>query len=102
MYNDSSNYYQIIVATYRSSITGTSSPRIGRREIFSNVDKRYYFTNQAGSLYHIIKTEDIRKLLGMPISTRTVARMLKESGYGHWRAQKRPQLTEELAKLCHE
>ena len=38
----------------------------------------------------------------MPISTRTIARMLQESGYGHWRAQKRPQLTEEIARLRYE
>ena len=32
---------QTTMATYQSSTTGTSSPRIGRPEILSDADKRY-------------------------------------------------------------
>ncbi|OJJ88494.1 uncharacterized protein ASPGLDRAFT_42071 [Aspergillus glaucus CBS 516.65] len=76
------------------------SPRIGRPDILSDAGKQYILLQIKRDPF--IRTEDICKLLGMPISTRTVARMLKESGYGHWRAQKRPQLTEEIAKLRYE
>ena len=83
---------QTTIQTYQPSTTGTSSPRIGRPEILSGADKRYILLQIKRDPF--IKTEDICKLLGMPLSTRTIARMLKESGYGHWRAQKRPQVTE--------
>ena len=91
---------QTTIATYQSSTTGTSSSRIGRPEILSDADKRYILLQIKRDPF--IKTEDICKLLGKPISTRTIARMLEESGYDHWRAQKRPQLTEETAELRYE
>jgi len=53
---------------YQSSTTGTSSPRIGRTEILSDVDKRYILLQIKRPF---IKTEDICKLLGKPIYTRT-------------------------------
>ena len=91
---------QTTSAIYQSSTTGTSSPCIGRPEILSDADKQYILLQVKRDPF--IRTEDICKLLGMPISTRNIARMLKESGYGHWRAQNRPQLTEKIAKLRYE
>ena len=91
---------QTTIQTYQSSTTGTRSPRIGRPEILSDADKRYILLQIKRGPF--IETEDICNLLGKPISTRTIARMIKESGYEHWRAQKRPQLTEETAKLRYE
>ena len=89
---------QTTIATYQSSTTGTSSPRIGRPGILSDADKRYILLQIKRDPF--IKTEDICELLGISISARTIARMLKESGYGHWRAQKKPRLTEQIAKLA--
>jgi transposase len=79
---------QTTIETYQTSTTGTSSPRSGRPEILSDTDKRYILSQIKRDPF--IKAEDICKLLDKPVSAHTVARMLKESGYGHWRAQKRP------------
>lgn len=91
---------QTTIATYHSSTTGTSSPRNGRPELLSETDKRYILLQIKRDPF--IRTEDICKLLQTSISPRTVARMPKESGYGHWKAQKRLQLTEKAAKLRYE
>ncbi|EYE97295.1 uncharacterized protein EURHEDRAFT_328088 [Aspergillus ruber CBS 135680] len=69
---------QTTIQTYQSSTTGTRSPRIGRPEILSDADKRYILLQIKRGPF--IKTEDICNLLGKPISTRTIARMLEESG----------------------
>src|SRR5699024_6614007 len=79
---------QTTIATYQSSTTGTSSSRIGRPEILSDADKRYILLQIKRDPF--IKTEDICKSLGMPISTHTIARMLKRIWVCHWRAQKMP------------
>ena len=42
-----------------------------------------------------MKIEDICKSLDKPVSVYTVAHVLKKTGYGHWKAQKRPHLNEE-------
>lgn len=91
---------QTTITRYQSSTTGTSSPRNGRPEILSQSDKRFILLQIKRDPF--IRTEDICKLLPTSISPRTVSRMLKESGYGHWKAQKRPRLTEEAAKLRYE
>ena len=72
---------QTTIQTYQSSTTGTSSPRIGRPEILSDADKQYILLQIKRDPF--IKTEDICNLLGMPISTRTIAHMLEETGYCH-------------------
>lgn len=69
---------QTTIARYQSSTTGSSSPRNGRPGILSDADKRYILLQIKRD--PSIKTEDICELLGMSISARTVARMLKESG----------------------
>jgi transposase len=91
---------QTTIETYQTFTTGTSSPRSGRPEVLSDADKRCILLQIKRDPF--IKTEEICKLHGKPVSARTVARMLKESGYDYWRAQKRPQLTEEIAKLRYQ
>jgi transposase len=44
----------------------------------------------------------IRLQTGLTISDSTILRHLKESGYGHYRAKKRPRLTEETARIRYE
>jgi hypothetical protein len=43
--------------------------------------------------------QDIRMRTGINVSTTTFKNYLKKSGYGHWKAAKRPQLKEEHAAL---
>lgn len=69
---------QTTIARYQSSTTGNSSPRNGRREILSDADKHYILLQVKRD--PSIKPEDICGSLGRPITARTVARMLKESG----------------------
>jgi hypothetical protein len=43
--------------------------------------------------------QDIRVRTGINVLTTTFKNYLKKSGYGHWKAAKRPQLKEEYAAL---
>ncbi|KAF4222390.1 hypothetical protein CNMCM5878_005672 [Aspergillus fumigatiaffinis] len=76
---------------------GKSRARPGQPNKLSNRDER--------SILRAIRTDpfisykDIREKTGVSVSDTTIRRCLKKSGYGHWRAKKRPQLTKEAAKL---
>lgn len=69
-------------------------------EILSEANKRIILLQI--KRHSFIRNEDICKLIPASISPCTISQMLKESGYGHWKAQKRPGLTGEAAKLCYE
>ena len=49
-----------------------------------------------------MKTGDICKSFDRSVSAYIVARTLKHSRYGHWKARKRPQSNQEIAKLHHQ
>lgn len=78
-------------------INGESSPRSGRPKSYTERDRRH--------IIRIIRRDPfitypaLRLRAGLDISSTTFLKILKESGYGHWRAKKRPKLTEEHAKL---
>jgi transposase len=75
---------------------GKSLARPGQPPKLSSRDER--------SILRAIRTDpfisykDIREKTGVSVSDTTIRKCLKKSGYGHWRAKKRPQLTMEAAK----
>lgn len=76
------------ITRYQSSTTGTSSPRNGRPERLSEADKRFIFLQIKRN--PSITPGDLSKLLPTPVSSRTISRMLKESG-GQEKSQTEPQ-----------
>jgi transposase len=76
---------------------GKSSSRSGRPKSYTERDKRHII--QLIKRDPFINYQDIRERTGLNISSTTFLTILKESGYGHWRAKKRPKLTKEHAKL---
>lgn len=78
-------------------INGKSSPRPGRPKAYTERDKRHII--QIIKRDPFITYQEIREQSGINLSSPTFLTILKESGYGHWRAKKRPKLTKEHAKL---
>jgi transposase len=76
---------------------GKSSPRPGRPKSYTERDKRHII--QLIKRDPFITYQAIRERTGLNVSSTTFLTILKESGYGHWRAKKRPKLTKEHAKL---
>jgi hypothetical protein len=76
---------------------GKSIPRPGRPKSYTERDKRHII--QLIKRDPFIKYEDIRERTGLNLSSTTFLSILQDSGYGHWRAKKRPKLTKEHAKL---
>ena len=87
-------YSTIYLASKRSQ--QTSQPRSGRPKILSNNDKR-------SIIRHIQKNpfstyQEVINTLHLSICRRTLYTIINETGYGKWKAQKRPKLTPEIAK----
>jgi transposase len=76
---------------------GKSSPRSGHPQSYTERDKRHII--QLIKRDPFITYQAIRERTGLNVSSTTFLTILKESGYGHWRAKKRPKLTKEHAKL---
>ena len=74
-----------------------SRPRAGRPSKIS--------ARSRALILRLIKTNPFITYGDIPLQARlnvhnsTILRMLKESGYGHWRAKERPQLLERQAKI---
>lgn len=76
---------------------GKTLPRTGRPPIPSEDNKSLILrliTRDPFILY-----SEIREQSGLTVSDDTLLRMLKSSGYGHWKARKRPYLKPEVAAL---
>jgi transposase len=78
-------------------IDGKSCARTGGPKSYTERDSRHILTIIKRNPFVTYRT--IREQTGLDVSRRTFLRILKESGYGHWRAQKRPKLTDEHAKI---
>jgi transposase len=84
----------ILLKNYLQS-NGKSFPRSGRPKSYTERDSRH--------ILNIIKADPfvtystIRERTGLEVSRRTFLRIIRESGYGHWKAQKRPKLEKEHA-----
>jgi hypothetical protein len=76
---------------------GKSIPRPGRPKSYTERDKRHILLLIKADPF--IKYQDIRQRIGLNLSLYTFLLILKNSGYGHWRAKKQPKLTKEHAKL---
>ncbi|THC88491.1 hypothetical protein EYZ11_012060 [Aspergillus tanneri] len=74
-----------------------AQPRSGRPKTYTDRDKRLVIRLIQKDPF--ITYADVQKTLNLTISRNTLYRIIKESGYGKWRAQKRPRLTPEVAKL---
>ena len=75
---------------------GTSAPLSDRPTVLSDADKQCInFPIKRNSF---MKIEYSCKSLYKPVFVHTVARALKSYGYVHWKARKRSQLNEEIAK----
>ena len=70
-----------------TQINGKSSPRIGRLRTYTERDKRYILTIIKCDPF--ITYQEICEQTGLRLSAPTFRTILKESGYGHWRAQKK-------------
>ena len=89
-----------IVDTIQQNSTrneGKSNPRPGRPKSYSERDERHILLLIKRDPF--ITYQSIRERTGLNLSSRTFLTILKKSGYGHWRAKKRPKLTKEHAKL---
>lgn len=75
---------------------GESLPRSGRPKTLSPADERYILILIKRDPF--ITYREIRDRTRFNVSDRTLARIIQQSGYGHWRAQKRPRLNAVLAK----
>jgi transposase len=76
---------------------GESRSRSGRPKTLSPRDIRRIITEIKKDPF--LSYQDIRARTGVNVSNTTFKKYLKESGYGHWKAAKRPQLKEEHAAL---
>lgn len=76
---------------------GNSLSRPGRPRAVSERDKRHILMRIKADPF--ITYRELRDATDLNISASTFLRILKESGYGHWRARKRPRLTAEHARL---
>jgi transposase len=77
---------------------GNSIPRSGRPPVLSPSDSRRILTlikRDPFVTYH-----DIRRRSDITASNSTILRMLKQSGYSHWRTQKRRRLSPEVAAFA--
>jgi transposase len=95
--NVSQTTVQYTLQQEATRIEGTTLARSGRPPILSEDDKV--------SIFNIIKRdpfigyEDIRDQSGFNVCNKTFLRMLKASGYGHYKAKRRPHLNTRVAKL---
>jgi transposase len=77
-------------------VDGKSIPRSGRPKSYTKRDERHIITIIKRNPF--VTYQSIREQTGLLLSSATFLRILKNSGYGHWRAKQRPKLTEEHAK----
>ncbi|KAJ9196306.1 hypothetical protein DTO164E3_6362 [Paecilomyces variotii] len=98
---------QIARATIVSTIekdperdNGESLLRPGRPEALSPRDKRRVFIEIKRDPF--ITYDAIRANTGLNYSNTTLLKYVKQSGYGHWKAKKRPYLKPEHAKKRYE
>jgi len=71
-------------------------PRSGRPQVLSTSDKRFLWILIKRNPF--IRYREINERLRSSLSRTTLLKMIKESGYGHWKARKRPRLQEEHAR----
>lgn len=76
-------------------IDGESKPRSGRPKIYSARVERAVIRHCR--LYAKDTYNKVRKAIGSKISDRSILRILEKCGIGHWKAAKRPALTQEHA-----
>jgi hypothetical protein len=81
---------QYTVQQDASRTEGHTIPRPGRPSVLSESDKHLIFRLIKRDPF--IAYNDIREQTGITASNDTLLRMVKASGYGHWRARKRPYL----------
>ncbi|KAJ5129199.1 uncharacterized protein N7515_005238 [Penicillium bovifimosum] len=74
---------------------GKTCPRSGRPPILSEGDKRLILRLIKRDPFIVYR--EIRDQSGLTASDDTLLRLVKSSGYGHWKARKRPFLTPEVA-----
>jgi transposase len=74
---------------------GESALRSGRPRIYTIRDERMMLRNLR--LYPKSTFEERRRETGLEMSNTTIKRLAQKSGLQHWRAKKRPELTEEHA-----
>ena len=75
---------------------GKSLPRVSRPKSYSAQDKRKVLIIKQDLF---ISYRDLQIMSGLALSRKTFYRILKASGYGKWRAKKRPRLTKKSAKI---
>jgi transposase len=76
---------------------GNSLTRSGRPKILSERDKNHLFRVIRANPF--ISYNELREQTSITVSNDTLLRTIRDSGYGHWKAKKRPKLTEEHARL---
>jgi transposase len=77
-------------------IDGKTTPRSGRPKSYTERDSRHILTIIKADPFVTYST--IRERTGLEVSRFTFLRIIQESGYGHWKAQKRPKLEKEHAQ----
>lgn len=77
-----------------------SKPRAGRPKIINDTAKRAIIRHIKKNPF--LSYEELINTLQLSISRRTLYTVLNESGYGKWKAQKRPKLTPEAAKCRYD
>lgn len=76
---------------------GKSQIRVGRPSILSENDRAIIIQLIRNDPFILYK--EIRERSGLTASDDTLLRMIKSSGYGHWKAKKRPYLKPEYTAL---
>ena len=78
-------------------LEGKSSPQSGRPKSYTERDMRHILTIIKRNPF--VTYREIRERTGLELSSATLLTIVNKSGYGHWRAKKRPRLLEEHAKM---